>query len=316
MKILVTASPLQRDQNHPSMELLRSGGYEFCWNTTGKPLSGDALIEHLKGCCGCLAGVDFFTKDVLSACPELRVISRYGVGYDRVDIEAAREMGIAVSNTPGVNAQSVGELTMGLLLAVARRIPQLDRSTRNGQWAQYTGVELFGKTVAILGFGAIGRVVARCCTGFGMHVTAWSPHIDQNYCVTNGIEVRPFPEILEAADVVTLHMPLTEETRNLIGVEAIARMKPGAILLNTARGGIVDEDAACTALKEGQLGGFGLDAFSVEPPGDSPLFDLPNVVVTPHTGSHTREGTNQMAFLSARNLLDLLEGRLCSHRIC
>ena len=316
MKILVTASPLQRDQNHPAMDLLRRSGYELIWNPTRKPLAGGELIAALRGCQGCLAGVDFFSRDVLAACPDLRVISRYGVGYDRVDLDAAREFHIAVSNTPGVNAEAVGELTMGLLLSVARRIPQLDRSTRDGQWTQYTGMELCGKTVAILGLGAIGRVVARCCAGFGMRVTAWSPHIDRDYCRNYNIAVRPWPAILEEADVVTLHMPLTAKTHHLIDAAAIARMKPGAILLNAARGGIVDEDAAYAALVDGRLGGFGLDAFASEPPGNSPLFDLPNVVVTPHVGSHTKEGTDQMAFQAAGNLLALLEGRPCPDQLC
>lgn len=316
MKILVTASPLQRDQNHPAMDLLRRSGYELIWNPTRKPLAGGELIAALRGCQGCLAGVDFFSRDVLTACPDLRVISRYGVGYDRVDLDAAREFHIAVSNTPGVNAEAVGELTMGLLLSVARRIPQLDRSTRDGQWTQYTGMELCGKTVAILGLGAIGRVVARCCAGFGMRVTAWSPHIDRDYCRNHNIAVRPWPAILEEADVVTLHMPLTAKTHHLIDAAAIARMKPGAILLNAARGGIVDEDAAYAALVDGRLSGFGLDAFASEPPGNSPLFDLPNVVVTPHVGSHTKEGTDQMAFQAAGNLLALLEGRPCPDQLC
>ena len=316
MKILVTASPLQRDQNHPAMDLLRRSGYELIWNPTRKPLAGGELIAALRGCQGCLAGVDFFSRDVLTACPDLRVISRYGVGYDRVDLDAAREFHIAVSNTPGVNAEAVGELTMGLLLSVARRIPQLDRSTRDGQWTQYTGMELCGKTVAILGLGAIGRVVARCCAGFGMRVTAWSPHIDRDYCRNHNIAVRPWPAILEEADVVTLHMPLTAKTHHLIDAAAIGRMKPSAILLNAARGGIVDEDAAYAALVDGRLSGFGLDAFASEPPGNSPLFDLPNVVVTPHVGSHTKEGTDQMAFQAAGNLLALLEGRPCPDQLC
>ena len=311
MKILVTPTSMQPGKNEAALAPLREFADELVFNGTGRPLSEEELIPLLADCDGYIAGLDSITENVLAASPKLKAISRYGVGYDRVDARAAAARGIKVANTPGVNAEAVGELAFGLILSVARRIPSLDRSTRNGGWERVYGMELFGRTLGICGLGAIGKVVARCSKGFGMTVLACDPCIDEEYCRENGIENVAFEELMCRSHVVSLHLPLLECTRHLIGAEAISMMRDGAILVNTSRGGIIDEDAACEALRSGKLGGLGLDAFETEPPEDSKLFEFDNVVVTPHAGAHTREAVRNMADAAVRNLIDMLSGREC-----
>lgn len=311
MKILVTPTSLQPGKNEAALSVLRGFAKELVFNTSGKPLSEDELIPLLKDCDGYIAGLDEITEKVISASSKLKIISRYGAGYDRVDIEAAKKYGIKVTNTPGVNAQAVGELTFGLILAAARNIPHLSEETRKGSWIRSTGMELKGKTLGILGLGAIGKVVAACARGFGMHVLAYDPYIDQIYCGNHEIEAVSFEMLMSRSNVVSLHLPLLESTYHMIDREAIGRLPDGAILVNASRGGIIDEDAAYEALKSGKLFGLGLDAFETEPPKASKLFEFDNVIATPHTGAHTREATEHMADLSIKNLMDVLSGREC-----
>ncbi len=311
MKILVTPTSMQPGKKSAALEKLKMYSDDLMFNPTGRPLTEEELIKMLPECDGYIAGLDHITAKVLEACPKLKVISRYGVGYERVDVDAARHHGIIVTNTPGANSEAVGELTMAMLLAVARRVPYLDRTTRDGEWVRSTGMELFGKTMGIMGLGAIGKVVARCAAGFGMKVIAYDPFINADYCAAHGIGNRTFEEVLKQSDVVSLHLPLLESTRHIIDAAAIDRMKDGTILLNASRGGLIDEKAACAALKSGKLGGLGMDAFEDEPPKGSPLFEFDNVVATPHTGAHTREATDTMARMSVENLIAVLEGQDC-----
>ncbi len=313
MKILVTPTSLQPESGSPVLEELKAFSEDLVFNPAGRPLTEDEVIEALQGCEGYVAGLDFITEKVFEHCPDLKVISRYGVGYDRVDLEAAKAHGVIVTNTPGVNAEAVGELAFGLLLAVARRIPKLDRDTRAGGWMRSTGFECYGKKICILGLGAIGKVVARCAQGFGMQVSAYDPFIDETYCAEHDIRITGFEEGIADADVISLHLPMMESTRHIIDRKAIDSMKHGAVLINASRGGLIDEHAAYDALKSGQLGGLGLDAFEEEPPKDSPLFVFDNVVATPHTGAHTAEATYNMASLSVRNLIEVLQTGTCRY---
>ena len=259
--------------------------------------------------------MDSITERVLDSCPKLKVISRYGAGYDRVDLRAAKKHQITVTNTPGVNAQAVGELAFGLILCSARKIASLDNQLRNGKWVRSTGIELFGKTLGIVGLGAIGKVVANCAKGFGMDVMAYDPFIDTGYCQKQEIRSVTLGELIRCSNIITLHLPLNADTMHLINAERISGMQDGAIIVNASRGGIIDEAAAYQALKSGKLGGLGLDAFETEPPEASPLFELPNVTVTPHTGAHTKEATENMANTAVKNLIDVLSGRECPNVI-
>ena len=312
MKILVTPTSMRPDKPSKALETLQAFSSDLVFNPTQKPLTEDELIPLLQDCDGYLAGLDFVTDKVIAACPKLKVISRYGAGFDRVDVAAAKAIDLPVTNTPGVNAEAVGELAFGLIIALARRIPYLNNQTRAGEWVRSTGMELKGKTIGIFGLGAIGKVVARCAQGFGMNVIAYDPFIDEAYCQENHIENCSQAEVLSRANVISLHLPLNDETINYINRETIAKMPDGAIIVNTSRGGIINEDDAYTALKSGKLLGLGLDAFAIEPPVGSPLFELDNVVVTPHTGAHTAEATQNMANAAVKNLIDVLSGNDCS----
>jgi len=316
MKILVTPTSFKPAEGGPALELLRSFSTDLVFNPTERPLSGDELIPLISGCEGFIAGVDFVTRKVIENAPALKVISRYGVGIDRVDLEAAKERGVVVCNTPGVNANAVAELTFALLLSIARKLPFLDRKTRTGEWPRSSGFELGGKTIGILGLGAVGKAVAKRAAGFSMKIMAHDPVINREYAAANSIIPVTFDELVREADVLTLHLPLLAETRNIISRAKMETMKQGAVIINTARGGLIDEAAAYEFLKCGHLGGLGLDVFEAEPPGPSPLFTLDNVAVTPHTGAHTAEAINGMAELSVKNLIDVLSGRDCQYTVC
>lgn len=311
MKILVTPTSLQPGKNEAALAPLREFADELVFNPTGRPLTEDELIPLLQDCDGIVAGLDSITEKVLKSCPNLKVVSRYGAGYDRVDIQAAKECGIKVTNTPGVNAQAVGELAFGLILSAARKLPYLNTRTQEGEWVRSTGMELKGKTIGILGLGAIGKVVGKCAQGFGMDVIAYDPFINEAYCKENNIESVSFDELMSRANVVSLHLPLLDSTRHMINAEAISKLPDGAIIVNASRGGIVDEDAAYDALVSGKLLGLGLDAFEVEPPVNNRLLTLDNVIATPHTGAHTKEATENMANASVKNIIDVLSGREC-----
>jgi len=313
MKVLVTPTSFKPEKGGPALDLLRSFSDDLVFNPHGKPLTEDELIPLLAGCEGYIAGLDFITKKVIDNAAELKVISRYGAGVDRVDLQAAKEKGIAVCNTPGVNANAVADLTFALLLCIARRIPLLDRETKNGEWLRSTGFELFGKTIGIIGLGAVGKAAAKRASGFSMKVMAYDPFINREYAAANGIIAAAFDDIIKEADFISLHLPLTEDTRNIISGDVMKNMKKGAVIINTSRGGLIDESAAYEYLASEHLGGLGLDAFEAEPPGSSPLFTLDNVIATPHTGAHTKEATAAMAEMSVRNLIDALSGKNCSN---
>jgi D-3-phosphoglycerate dehydrogenase len=313
MKILVTATSLNPNHPSPALEQLQHFADEVIFNPHGRPLSEDELIPLLDGCEGYIAGLDFITKKVIDSSEKLKIISRYGAGVDRVDIASAHARGVIVCNTPGANAQAVADLAIGLTLGAARKIPMLDRKTREGQWTRSTGVELYAKTMGILGLGAVGRAVAKRAQGFSMTVLAYDPYINEQYVKENDIVASSFDQVIEGSDVISLHLPLTPETRRVINDGVMRRMKRGVIIVNTARGGLIDEEAACELLKSGHLGGLGLDAYEDEPPKQSPLFELDNVVLTPHTASHTFEATANMATMSVQNLIDILSGKPCPY---
>ncbi|MDR3120911.1 MAG: phosphoglycerate dehydrogenase [Clostridiales bacterium] len=312
MKILVTPTSFKPDGDSPAWKALGTFAEELVLNRTGRPLAGEELVDRLAGCDGVVAGLDEYTDAVIRACGgRLKVISRYGVGTDRIDLAAAKEHGVVVCVTPGANSQAVADLAFGLMLAIARRLPLLDRTTKAGEWVRSVGGELYGKTIGIVGLGAVGKNVAARARGFSMKILAYDPYLDASYAAANGIEPAAFDGLVRASDFISLHLPLTPETWHIMSRDAMRAAKPGAVIINTARGGLVDEAAAYELLVSGHLGGLGLDAYETEPPGHSPLFALDNVVLTPHTGAHTAEATANMAIGAVRNLIDVLSGRPC-----
>jgi glyoxylate reductase len=256
---------------------------------------------------------DRVDRALLEACPRLRVVSSFSVGLDHVDLAAAAARGIPVGHTPGVLTETTADLAFALLLAAARRVTEADRFVRDGAWTAachwepelFLGRDVHGATLGIVGLGAIGRALARRAAGFGMRVLGWSRSARE----VPGVTRTPLEALLAESDFVSLHVALTDETRGLIDARALARMKPGAILVNTTRGGVVDEAALAAALRDGRLAGAALDVFEREPlPAGSPLVGLPNLVLTPHIGSASVATRERMADLAVANLLAGLGG--------
>lgn len=305
--ILVTARSFA---NTPGahQDYLRDNGCELDLRAPAHPYTADQLCEMVAGYDGILAGLDAYDASVIERADRLRVISRYGVGVDAVDLVAAGRKGIAVTNTPGANLLGVSELTLGLMFALARQIPQVAASAKAGEWKRPTGWELSGKTLGVIGFGAIGRDVARKAVALGMRVLAYDPFSKEEM---PGVNRADLESVIQQADVLSLHSALTPDTTNLLNTERLGWMKDGAYLINTARGELVDEDALYAALKSGKLGGAACDAFRVEPPVGSPLLTLDNFIAIPHLGATTRESVERMANMAARNLVAVLKGELC-----
>ena len=258
--------------------------------------------------------VDRITPAMLAAAPRLRIVANMAVGYDNVDPAAAAEAGVWVTNTPGVLAETTADLAFALLLAAARRVVEADRDTRAGGWKTWSptaflGTDLFGATLGIVGLGEIGEAVARRARGFRMRILYHSRTRKPALEADLGLEFRDLHSLLADSDFVSLHTPLTPQTRHLLGPAAFAAMKPGAILVNTARGGIVDQDALVEALRSGSLGGAALDVTDPEPlPLRHPLYSFPNVIITPHIGSASRATRARMAEMAAANILAVLAG--------
>jgi D-3-phosphoglycerate dehydrogenase len=248
------------------------------------------------------------TEPVIAAAVALKAIGRAGIGVDNINVPAATERGIVVFNTPDANATTTAELTIAHLLSLSRHLPQADRSVRSGAWTptRFVGSELAGKTIGVVGFGTIGRLVAARCAGLQMHVVAYDPFVAPEIMAQASAEPRDLDALIAEADYVTLHCPLIDKTRNLIDAVRIARMKPGARLINCARGGLVDEAALAAALESGHLAGAALDVFSQEPPKESPLLKLDSVVLTPHLGASTEEAQQAVSVRIAEDIARFL----------
>lgn len=249
-------------------------------------------------------------REAINAAPRLKVIARAGVGLDNVDIPAATEAGVLVANAPTSNITSAAEMAVGLLLAVARNIPQADAALKTGAWqrSRWSGVELAGKVLGVVGLGRIGSLVAQRMAAFGMDVAAYDPYVTAAGAAAVGVRLLSLDELLAQADFLTVHLPRTPETTGLIGFEALRKVKPTVRIVNAARGGIVDENELYAALKEGRVAGAGLDVYAAEPCTESPLFGLDNVVVTPHLGASTDEAQEKAGIAAAHSVRLALAG--------
>jgi D-3-phosphoglycerate dehydrogenase / 2-oxoglutarate reductase len=255
--------------------------------------------------------------EVLAAGRNLKVVGRAGIGLDNVDVNAATRLGVMVVNAPQSNVISAAEHTVALILAQARNIPQADAALREGRWerSRFQGAELYGKTLGIVGLGRVGALVAQRLNAFGMRVIAYDPYVSRDRAAQMGVELASLVEVLTRADVVTVHLPKTPETTGLIGERELAAMRPGARLVNTARGGLVDETALAKAVESGHLGGAALDVFSEEPTTHSPLFQLDRVVVTPHLGASTAEAQDKAGVAIAEQLILALTGQFVPNAV-
>ncbi len=308
-RVLVTPFEMLR-KSTPGSRILEQAGFEVVFPPEGIHLYEETrLANHLDGIDAMLAGMEPLNSRVLAG-SKLRAIARFGVGYDAIDIPTAKRLGIAVAITPGVNQVSAAEHTMALLLAVFRRILERDQTVREGSWQRPYFPRLSGKTLGLIGLGRIGREVVPRAQAFGLQVIAYDPWASSDYAKQANVPLCDFHEVLKRSDILSLHLPCTDDNRRMINAETIGMMKKGAVLINTARGGLVDEAALVDALQSGKLWGAGIDAFDSEPPSvDHPLLQLKQVVLTPHTAGLDLESVEGMGAMAAQWIVDLYQGK-------
>jgi D-3-phosphoglycerate dehydrogenase len=290
--------------------LLTAAGFEVLPGNRSENLwDNTSLIRELRGCSAIVAGSEPYPRAVLEALPELRVIARTGVGFDAIDLPAADDCGVVVATTPGVNHHAVAEHAIALMMSFARAIVDQDVHVRRGEWIRYATPRVMGRTMGLVGLGRIGQATATRAAGLGMKVIAFEPYPNVEFCRQHGIELVDLPTLLGRADYISLHSPLSRETRHLINADSLARVKPEAVLINTARGGLVDERALIAALTSGRLRGAGLDVVETEPlPVDSPLIGLRNVVLTGHVAGLDIESQRDTVTMCAETIIALRDG--------
>jgi phosphoglycerate dehydrogenase-like enzyme len=292
----------------PFVQVLREAGFELVYPEKPQQMTEEELLAKLKGINASLAGSEPYTRRVLEANPQLRVIARAGVGFDAVDVAAATEHGVAVTICPGTNQDAVAEHTFTLILALAKGLINQHLATRQGKWPRSATLPLRGRTLGIVGLGRIGKAVALRGVAFGMHILAYEPLPDKAFVEQHGVTLAPLDRVLAEGDYVSLHVPLTPESKYLINKRTLGLMKPTAFLINTARGPLVNEGDLYQALKSGKLAGAGLDVFEQEPPGKIPLFELDNLVLTPHAAGVDLQSRDDMALASAQSIVALAAG--------
>ncbi len=290
------------------LKMLYDAGFEV--ELARAPLSEDQLIEKWKDVDAHIGGSDKMTARAIASADKLRIISKLGVGYETIDIDAATENGIVVTNTPGVGADAVSEFTLSLMLALSRRVISGNTLVHEGKWARLHGYTLRGKTLGILGLGNIGRKLVTLVSGFNMRILAYDPFPNEAFAKEHNVKFCPLEEVLRNSDIVTIHVPLLPENYHLIGKEQFAMMKKTAIIINAARAELVDEEALCEALKKGEILGAALDVLAGEPRVslDNPLLSLDNVIITPHMAGSSYEGRNVTIEACVKNVLDFYNG--------
>jgi len=279
------------------------------WNEHDRPLQENDLLKIISKYDGIIVGVDKVTEKVIKKGEKLKVIAKNGVGVDNIDLKAASEAGICVVNAPGTNSASVADLTVALMLALSRQIPIINTMTKNGLWQRKIGSELWKKKVGIIGTGEIGKGVIKRLKGFECEILAYDLKKDLDFAEKYDVKYLELKDLLVESDYVSLHVPMNKYTKNLLDVDELKLMKKTSFLINTSRGGIVNEDALCKALKNHEIAGAACDKFLQEPPGHHPLFELDNFIATSYIGAYTYETNVRAGMMVAKNLVDVLKGK-------
>ncbi len=304
-KILVTPRSATATP-HPSLERFKAAGHEVVFATPGKQPTEEELLQVLPGCVGYLAGVEKISARVLEAAVALKVISRNGVGIDNIDLAAAEKQGIAVCKALGANSRGVAELTMAHILSLVRWVPFSDQAIKAGGWERRKGGELCCKTLGLLGCGNIGKLVAKAAFGFNMKVLAYDVMPDSSFKPEGEFSFASLDEVLRQSDVISLHCPALPDGKPLLDTAALACMKKGVFIVNTARAELIDDEALAAALESGQVAGAALDVFKVEPPTEDPLVKRDRIVATPHIGGYTKESVDRAMQQAIDNVLSEL----------
>lgn len=309
-RLIVVAAPPFAMGGKESFERLEKEGFSVVDVRPCASLSDDSLRNPLREAWAFISGnAPYLGPSFYELAPRLRVIAKMGAGYDNIDLRAATNRKVLVCYTPGANTKAVADYTLGLMLALCRRIPMVDRDVRAGQWNKYKGFELAGKTLALLGVGAVGRAVAERAGCFGLRLIGCDPYWPAEEAGELGIVRVELEELFSKADILSLHCPLTEDTRQVINRRSLGRMRSSALLINTARGELVDEEALTEALMNKDLAGAALDAFAEEPLGNTPLKSLENVILSPHTAWFTQEAMARMTDWTVDQIICAGDGR-------
>lgn len=273
------------------------------------PLSADQLAQEIGGADAVIVGLDTVDASVFAAATNLKVVAKHGVGVDNIDCEAARRAGVTVVNAPGSNSGAVADLTLGLMLALARQILPAHQSTQAGRWERFPGIELSGRTLGLIGFGRIGQAVSQRAKAFGMTVIAYDPYLPAEVFTASAAQQVTLKEAIAGADFLSLHMPGNAGDAPLLDADALGTTKKGAFIINAARGGLIDEDALVALIRSGHIAGAALDAFSTEPmPRDSGILTTPNVILTPHIGAFTDRANAAMGVMIIKDVACVLRG--------
>jgi D-3-phosphoglycerate dehydrogenase len=307
MKVLITPATLANMEG-AHLQVLRDAGFELAWPSRQGHLTEEEILHDLSGCMATIAGSEPYTRRVIAAHPQLRVIARAGVGFDAVDLAAASDHGVAVCTTPGTNQDAVAEHTFALLLGLVQNLVPQYLGTVAGKWPRQANLPLRGRALGVVGLGRIGKAVAVRGACFGMRLLAFEPYPDRAFCEQYKVQLLPLNQLLAEADFVTLHVPLAAESKHLISKQTLGLMKPTAFLVNTARGGLVCEADLLAALQAKQIAGAGLDVFEEEPCRTNPLFHLDNVLVTPHAAGVDLQSRDDMALSAALAIRSLSKG--------
>lgn len=314
-RVLIAPATLAGRTEGEFLDILRRGGFELVFPKVQRQLLEQETLEELQGISASLAGSEPYTRKVLDANPQLRVIARAGVGYDAVDVPAATEHNVAVCITPNTNQDAVAEHTFALILGAAKNLVQQHIGTVKGTWPRGATVPLRGQTIGIVGLGRIGKAVALRARAFLMDIIAYEPYPDQDFVRQNHIRLVSLDDLFRQSDFISLHIPLTPESKHLINKKTLALMKPNAFLINTARGGLVCEADLLEALQTKRIAGAGLDVFEAEPPIPGVLLEHPNVVLTPHAAGVDLKSREDMASSAAQAIVDLSQGKWPAEKV-
>jgi D-3-phosphoglycerate dehydrogenase / 2-oxoglutarate reductase len=309
VSLKVKCCALNSDEG-PHFKMLEEAEFQVLPGDRAKNLwEGSSLVAELEGCCAVVAGSEPYTAEVLNSLPDLRVIARTGVGFDAVDLKACDELGIVVATTPGVNHHAVAEHAIALLMGISRGFPGQDGRVRSGNWLRIARPRVMDRTLGLIGLGRIGQAVATRAVGLGMKVVACEPHPNMDFVDKHGVELLDLDDLYAVSDFISLHNPLTAQSRKMMNAETFSKMKTGAVLINTARGGLVDEEDLIEALNSGKLSGAGLDVFNIEPlPVESPLTKMSNVLLSGHVAGLDIESHRDTLTMAAEIIIALKDG--------
>lgn len=309
-KVLVTATNYDRLCTE-GLALLKDYGCEVILNDKGRMYTREEMEAVVGDINGIVAHCESWDDDLFDQAPNLQIIARFGVGYDSIDLEAAKRHGVHITNCPGINANAVAEMTVALMMALTREIPRLNESTKAGTWSRTIFSELPGKKVGVLGFGAIAQKTIKKLKGLGVDIQVYNRSLRTEQAQQLGVSITTdLDEVLRSSDYILIHLPVAPETRNIINAETIAKMKDGVYLINTARGALVNEQDIYNALTSGKIKGYATDVYAQEPINmDNPLLSLPNFVGTPHSAGETFENYRETGLATAKAVLDVFDGR-------